>query len=614
MGKLSWQEAIRDRSDFYRRRFLSAFFIIALLLPVAIAITSWSHKEYWNLTPLLVVEAALLLGFVASRRLSRRGVNALIALVLAIYPLAYTWGAFSPGNHQFYIIVLLCMPPVFDNLAPARWYWHWCTYVMLIVAGTAFSFLVGAPSGWVRDFALMVPFFLHGTFLALWALLYVTRLQMKSYMAELADNIVRDKDTGLPTIVAFRDAFESGQPMFVGLVAVGNFHELSALFGYSVSTEVLAMAASRFLELQPLLGGGKTFRLRDHDFGFIRPMEDGESAQEIATKLLRGLAVPLVFRGKTIELNYRIGYTILDDGNAERSLDEAEDALAMASQNGLDMAAYSGSWRKITEAEIAIADLMTLSRNISEKTLAVFYQPVVALASGKIAWNEALVRFKGGEGEYYAEPSRFMSLASSTGHWAAIEDFMFERTIERACGQGGPVSVNIALKDLNRDGFRAAIERGVHCTRKVGSAIILEILESELGTLGSRHFETLKELRRIGCLIAIDDFGTGYSNYSRLLTMPVDIIKFDRSMIMSAKGSKAEATLVQGLIRFCFDIGALTVAEGIETKDFVEFALDMGFDFGQGYFWSRPVPESAATKAERTPLLASKLSRFDTEA
>ena len=265
----------------------------------------------------------------------------------------------------------------------------------------------------------------------------------------------------------------------------------------------------------------------------------GNPLREIATKLLRGLAVPLVFQGKTIELNYRIGYTVIDDGNAERSLDEAEEALALAGRNGLDSAAYSRSLKKITDAEIAIADLMTLSRNISEKTLAVFYQPVVALASGRIAWNEALVRFKGGEGEYYEEPSRFMSLASTTGHWAAIEDFMFERTIERACGQGGPVSVNIALKDLNRENFLAAIERGALCAKEAGSAIILEILESELGQPGQsafRYFEGFegKWLASSRSMISAQAIPIIF----RLLHMPVDIIKFDRSMMVSARGQQ----------------------------------------------------------------------------
>jgi EAL domain-containing protein (putative c-di-GMP-specific phosphodiesterase class I) len=124
----------------------------------------------------------------------------------------------------------------------------------------------------------------------------------------------------------------------------------------------------------------------------------------------------------------------------------------------------------------------------------------------------------------------------------------------------------------------------------------------------SSRLNMLKKLRQSGCLIAIDDFGTGYSNYSRLLTMPVDIIKFDKSLIYSARKSRPEATLIQGLLRFCYDIGALTVAEGIETKDLAEFALSLGFDFGQGYFWSRPVSEEKAAKAERTPLLSSRMA------
>ena len=201
-----------------------------------------------------------------------------------------------------------------------------------------------------------------------------------------------------------------------------------------------------------------------------------------------------------------------------------------------------------------------------------------------------------------------MALASTTGYWAVIEDFMFERTAERACGQGGPVSVNIALKDLNRNEFLKAIEKCARCARAKDSALILEILEGDFGAMDAGHLQTLKALRDMGCLIAIDDFGTGYSNYSRLFNMPVDIIKFDKSMINSARGSRAEAALVQGLVRYCYDIGAFTVAEGIETKEMADFATTLGFDFGQGFFWSRPVPEYESVRAERTPLMAGKMS------
>jgi EAL domain-containing protein (putative c-di-GMP-specific phosphodiesterase class I)/GGDEF domain-containing protein len=606
-GKALSQSIIDDKSGLYRRRFLSASFLVGLLLPASIGVISWRTGEHWNFAPLLAASAVLLAGFAASRLLSRRGLEILITLFLFAYPLAYAWGAFAPGNHQTYVVVLLCIPPIFDSVAQRRWYWHWFAYALSAVVAILFSYLIGLPSRWITDFSPGVIAVLHIAFLSLWILRYVTRHQIGKYIEEIADSIVRDKATGLPTNVAFRKAFEKGKTTFVGLIAIGNFHELSALFGYSISTGVLSIAASRLREAESVLSGC-AFSLRGHDFGFVRPLAEGESAQDIAEKLRDSLRGPMDFHGKTIELSYRIGFTITDDGNAERSLDEAEDALDMAEKGGLDTASYSGSWGKVGEAEIAIADLMTLSRNVTENKLAVFYQPVISLTSGKVAWNESLVRFQG-KGERYEEPSRFMSLASTTGHWAAIEDFMFEKAAERACGGGGPVSLNIALRDLDRKEFREALETKARVALEKRSALILEILEGNFDALSEGRLRALKEVREAGCLIAIDDFGTGYSNYSRLLTMPVDIVKFDRSMVLSARASKAEATLVQGLVRYCYDIGALTVAEGIETMDLVEFAQTLGFDFGQGYYWSRPVPETEALAAERTPLLAGKLVR-----
>ena len=601
-ARTSWQETIRDKSDIYRRRFLGIAFLVGFAFRLNMAVNSWRLREPLDLIPFLITEAILLAGFAASRLLSRRGLEILITLVLAAYPLAYGWGAFAPGNRQTYIVILLCMVPLFDSLAPQRWYWYWCAYATTVVAATVLSFLVGLPSSWMADFTPRVIRILHTAFIVLWFLRYLTRIQMDTYMTELADTIVKDKATGLPTLVAFKDALRKGENTFVCLIAVGNFRELSSLFGYSVSTEVLSIAASRLKEAEKLLDG-RAFRLRGHDFGFIHTLGADESADIVAERLRGSLRGPLVFQGKTIELSYRIGYTVVKDGNADRPLDEAEDALDMAERNGLDTAPYSSSWVKASESEIAIADLMTLSRNVSERTLAVFYQPVISFTSGKVAWNEALVRFKG-KGETYEEPARFMALASATGHWAAIEDFMFGKTRSMACGQGGPVSVNIALRDLERKEFRAALESGALQARDAGSAIILEILESDFAAIGSERLQVLKMLREAGCLIAIDDFGTGYSNYSRLLTMPVDIVKFDKSMLMSAHSSKAEATLVRGLVRFCHDIDALTVAEGIENQECADFALAMGFDFGQGYLWSRPVPESRAMKADRAALLA----------
>jgi len=354
------------------------------------------------------------------------------------------------------------------------------------------------------------------------------------------------------------------------------------------------------------------FRLRGHDLGFVKKLGKGSDARDLATRLLRCLSGPFFLRGREIELNYRVGYTIVSDGNAEKALDEAYEAIGAAERDGLDFFGYELSWNKLREAEFATDDLMTLSRNIAEGTLSVFYQPVVALSSGKTAWNEALVRFKGIDKDY-EEPSRFMKLASTTGHWAAVEDFMFAKVAEAAQSGYGPVSINIALRDLDREPFREAIEQGVREARDKTSTIILEILEGDFGSLTPARRSVLRRLRKTGCLIAIDDFGMGYSNYSRLMAMPVDIVKFDSSLIRDASRSKPETDLLRNIVRFCFDIGALTVAEGLEDEAAVAFAANLGFDFGQGYRWSPPVPEAQVFRAERSPILVSKFVRFEAE-
>ena len=161
--------------------------------------------------------------------------------------------------------------------------------------------------------------------------------------------------------------------------------------------------------------------------------------------------------------------------------------------------------------------------------------------------------------------------------------------------------------------FREAIEQGVREAREKTSTIILEILEGDFGSLTPERRSILRNLRTTGCLIAIDDFGMGYSNYARLTGMPVDIVKFDSSLIHDSMTSRAETNLLRSIVRFCFDIGALTVAEGLEDEASVAYAADLGFDFGQGYRWSPPVPEARIFRAERSPLLVSKFARFEAE-
>ncbi|HEY9055474.1 MAG TPA: EAL domain-containing protein [Rectinemataceae bacterium] len=598
-----------DNSNRFRKRFLGIAFLVGLLLPPYIAVESTIRGNFWNLLPLALVELAMGTGFLVTRLMGPHATDIAASALLAFYPAAYLWGTYAPGNYQTYVFVLLLMPLIFDSLTPKPRYAWWLVYALVFVAASAFSYLGPYPSAWHRDFEPHSVLIFHLSFAAIWIMSYVVRRQVIAYVDEISGGIIRDKTTGLPTLAVYRESIQAGEDCFTAIVTISNFRELTTLFGYSIAGNIIVSAAKRLTEASASFDG-RAFRLRGHDLGFTKVLGPGESARDLAMGFHRSLSGPLTLMGKEIELSYRLGYTLISDGNADKALDEAYEALGVAEREGLDIAGFDTAWRKVPEAERALADLMTLSRNLVEGTLSVYYQPVIALASGKPAWSESLARFRNSS-MGFEDPSRLMALASTTGHWAAIEDFIFATSTRRACSGAGPISVNIALRDLDRPSFRDTIELGVREAREKTSGIILEILEGDFGSLNPARRSILRDLRKAGCLIAIDDFGSGYSNYSRLIAMPVDIVKFDASLVRNARRSRAETALLRSIVRFCFDIGALTVAEGLESAEQVDFILDLGFDFGQGYYWSKPLPEEEAPRAERSPLLASKLLRFD---
>lgn len=606
-----WQTIIDERTWRYRRSFISITLLLGLLFPLVIGFVSIRDRNYGNLLPLSATTLLLIGAFAAIRALGRSGFDRVVTFLLLVFPPLYVWGCYAEGNYGSYLFVFFCLPPIFDSLASGRRYWAWEGYALLHILVPLLSANFGFPSHWNRDFPARTVLILHASLFALWAMRSVSRRQMMRNAADLADAIVKDRLTGLPSLVAFKDHLEKGGRNFVALITIANFHELSILFGYTVSSGVLGVAASRLRKAATVLNA-EAFSLRGHDLGFARPLGPDENAHELAERLAGFLRGPLEYQEKTVEIGYRIGFTVTQGGDAAKALDEAEQAVGRAERSGQEISSYSPEGNRPDEAAIAIADLMTLSRNVSESLLSVFYQPVVSLADERPAWNEALVRFRGRD-EKFQEPARLMSLAATTGHWAAIEDFMLSKVGPRACTLGESVSLNVALTDLRRRDFRQAVKACAAKAKSRGSALILEILESDFGVIDEGYRSLLEEVRSAGCLLAIDDFGTGYSNYARLFTLPPDIVKFDRSMISGVRSPAEQGSgdagpdhgLVRGLVAYCRERGILTVAEGIETRAQAELAKSLGFDFGQGYFWYRPVPEDQAAATDPARLSCS---------
>jgi len=599
--RTSWYDSLLADFDAFRRRFLIIALLFGLLMPAAVAVVSIGKGELLNLIPLALSELFLGAMLISSVRASRRAVCFISHLVLALYPIFYLAGVLSPYSHRTYVILLIIMPPIVAVLSPQSEKLPWFIYASATIVLVNVLSSVGVPTSWVRDFSAKDIVVLHAATSIVAAISYLWDAQLMHYLKAQAQHILRDADTGLPTAAALGEALKGRGESIVCVVSIDNFYELSALFGYEFCDEILVYAASR-LEATVRGIGGLCFRLHGRDLGVMRACEgEGRTkAIEYVERLFSAIGGPVELKGKRVEILYSIGYTFCRDENAAKALNEAGGALLRCSGHHA-VCRHEEDAFGAAAVELSFARLATLSRCVREGGLEAHFQPVVSLASGEPAFYEALLRVRGDSGSLES-PALYLELAKSTGYLKAISDFMLARAVDRVRTGGGSVSINIGLADASREDFRRAAIEGAAVAREQGCDLILEFLETDSDSFSEEQLGFVKRLRAEGCLIAIDDFGTGYSNYTRLLGFPVDIVKFDLSLARKAVNDRAISALVGGLVSFCSGIGAITVVEGIETEAAAKYFKGMGFDFGQGFFWSRAVP------AEEAPPAIGKLS------
>jgi EAL domain-containing protein (putative c-di-GMP-specific phosphodiesterase class I) len=157
------------------------------------------------------------------------------------------------------------------------------------------------------------------------------------------------------------------------------------------------------------------------------------------------------------------------------------------------------------------------------------------------------------------------------------------------------ISVNVSGKQLGRgDFFVDTVSRVLDESHIDPRALVLEITESAVMEDIGKSLKTLERIKKLGVHLALDDFGTGYSSLSLLDRLPVDLIKIDRGFVRKMADDESRATLVAVVIDLAHRLGLQVVAEGIETEDDMRRLTAMGCEFGQGYYFARPLGAPAA--------------------
>jgi diguanylate cyclase (GGDEF)-like protein len=421
--------------------------------------------------------------------------------------------------------------------------------------------------------------------------------------ARIQHQAYHDELTGLPNriqaeieLTRMLDDAGGKAQVTVMVIHLRNLRELNASLGHRIGDEVLVAIARRLaITCQQ---GDHVGRLGASRYVMLISRRHAtDDAIRIASSVIDIVRTPLTVGQVEVELQVAVGLCTspTQGGAADEMIRRAEIALHDAEE----------SYERIGQFRIGSDDkhrrrieiITDLRRAIESDSLALAYQPKIAIATRRVTSVEALVRWTHPRlGP--VPPGEFVPLAEQSGASRLLSDWVLRAAIRQLAEWHRnklalDIAINLSAGDIVDTGLGEAILRLLAEYRVPATSLVLEITESAMmrnPILAARNMELL---RVAGVRFAIDDFGTGYSSLSQLRKLPVDELKIDRSFVSRAHEDADDASIVSSTIDLGHNLGLRVVAEGVEAAETLLMLRELGCDYAQGYLISKPLPAVA---------------------
>lgn len=427
-----------------------------------------------------------------------------------------------------------------------------------------------------------------------------TRRDVESAKAELQHAATRDTLTKLLNRSAFEQALDArmraiangAKPSAMMVLDIDGLKHVNDDHGHVAGDQLLEQVARRLEAADP---GVVLARLGGDEFGVL--LGHGISpaqAESHAKRLLSAMVQPFEAEGLQVTIGLSIGIALLDNRvtDSAEALRQADFAMHEVKRTG------RGSYRQFDDKlgrdirahQRMLADLR---EGIRRRQFRLEYQPQVD-GEGRLRGVEALLRWNHPH-RGWIRPDEYVQLAEQSGLIVAIGDAVIEMACAdlvhaRKAGVHLPyVSVNVAPRQLIEPDFLHKLERTMNHWELGPRDLELEVTESSLITATDAAGTLMDRLSKRGFRLAIDDFGTGYSSLSRLVNMPVDKLKIDRSFI-NVFGTCQDSTVVaESVIALARKLQLKVVAEGVETAQQAQWLRSVGCELMQGFYFAKPM-------------------------
>ncbi len=413
-----------------------------------------------------------------------------------------------------------------------------------------------------------------------------------------------DSVTGLNKMAAYEEdikrAYNNKKPMHIIMITIANYRSLLDVLGYDGSHAEMKKMSYRFMAINKRNKlGAEMYYIGNGRYRIVIDQEHFKLTKGIAELINKEINHSYIENDIDIGIQAYVCVvkcpedindfeTIMEFG---RKLEKSEFTANVT---------YAADFLKNTQYNIIKEIDVIIEDALANDKFEVYYQPIYSVKRRKFTSAEALLRLKN-EKYGFVSPEIFIPAAEKNGAIHRIGEFVLEEVCKFISGDGFEklgieyVEVNLSAIQCMQRNLAGNILK-IMKKYNVGTDLInLEITETATSYSQKAMMENINELTEAGVKFSLDDFGTGYSNMKRIASLPLSIIKFDRSFTDINSSPKMEIIL-KNTIKMVKDMNMKIVVEGIETEQLVKHFSDLECEYIQGFYYSKPLPKSEFVK------------------
>ncbi len=439
--------------------------------------------------------------------------------------------------------------------------------------------------------------------------------EQKARNEELRFLAYHDQLTGLPnrqSMKAILDKAIAHGSAAVFFIDFDSFKEINDTVGHSVGDALLEQIARRLVGI----AGVETCRWGGDEFVVVAPLGATQSHEDVLFQIRTVLAGSYEHDEQTFFITPSIGIALYPEhGNSGEDLIQNADTAMYEAKRVKNMSAlFRSSMADAARERLYVQN--GLHEALRSDHLELMFQPIVAASSGMVVAAEGLIRWHDPV-RGVQTPETFIEVAERTGLILPIGDWVVSeacRTLQVLRSQGLliPISVNVASQQVDTNHIIESIRKWTTFYDVQPQSLHVEITESGIMRDVEHAIEVMMKLRAIGVRIALDDFGAGYSSLSHLKSLPLDVMKIDKSLVRGLDHSERDRQIMTSVLQLARATDLFVIAEGVETAEQADVLQSLGCETLQGYYFSRPLHaaefyEFARTRVGSCDVIAPRL-------